>query len=186
MAYARQYPAPDKFIDTARTLVFFKGRDSHDYKFSSAVLEDYYHVSPAWRDRYLAASVFNLRGSQLADTPLAERSSRCIAHNSFLATRAQPVAAVWAGGDQLPAALAAAFSALAACVSARRIISSCTAMDWATSRPIGRHVPAGGLSVREWNVLFQEQSAQPLIAVDQPIIRAAIYVNVRQLGTIDL
>ncbi len=52
-----------ELIDAARLLVFFKGNNAHDYKFSSAVLEDYYHVSPSWRDRYLAASVFNLRGS---------------------------------------------------------------------------------------------------------------------------
>jgi hypothetical protein len=74
LAYARQNPSPERFINTARALVFLKGKDSHDYKFSSAVLEDYYHVSPAWRDRYLAASVFNLRGSRAPDTELAERS----------------------------------------------------------------------------------------------------------------
>ncbi len=74
LAYARQHPAPEQFINTARVLVFLKGKDSHDYKFSSAVLEDYYHISPAWRDRYLAGSVFNLRGSKAADTALAERS----------------------------------------------------------------------------------------------------------------
>ena len=74
LAYARQHPQPERFINAARTLVFLKGKDSHDYKFSSAVLEDYYHVSPSWRDRYLASSVFNLRGSQLPDTPLAERT----------------------------------------------------------------------------------------------------------------
>ncbi len=74
LAYARQHPSPERFINTARALVFLKGKDSHDYKFSSAVLEDYYHVSPNWRDRYLAASVFNLRGSRAPDTALAERS----------------------------------------------------------------------------------------------------------------
>jgi hypothetical protein len=74
LAYARANPSPEKFINTARALVFFKGKDSHDYKFSSAVLEDYYHVSPGWRDRYLASSVFNLRGSKAPDTPLAERT----------------------------------------------------------------------------------------------------------------
>jgi hypothetical protein len=74
LAYARLNPDPQQFINTARTLVFLKGKDSHDYKFSSAVLEDYYHISPTWRDRYLAASVFNLRSSQAPDTPLAERT----------------------------------------------------------------------------------------------------------------
>src|ERR1041384_7322025 len=46
------------FINAARRFLFLKGTDSHDYKFSAAALEDYYHVAPAVRDRYLAASVF--------------------------------------------------------------------------------------------------------------------------------
>lgn len=57
----------------ARQLIFLKGNDSHDYKFSSAVLEDYYHVSPAWRNRFLAASVFKLRGSEDSDNGLTQR-----------------------------------------------------------------------------------------------------------------
>ncbi|MGH7138564.1 MAG: hypothetical protein ACREHD_22680, partial [Pirellulales bacterium] len=32
------------FIDSARLLVFFKGSNAHDYKFSSALLEDYSHL----------------------------------------------------------------------------------------------------------------------------------------------
>ncbi len=62
-----------EFIDHARRLLFLKGRDSHDYKFSSAVLEDYYNVSPAIRDRCLATAVFNLRGSGQKDTDLVGR-----------------------------------------------------------------------------------------------------------------
>ncbi|MFZ1007033.1 MAG: hypothetical protein WAN65_09360 [Candidatus Sulfotelmatobacter sp.] len=65
---------PQRLIDAARLLVFLKGNNAHDYKFSSAVLEDYYHVSPTWRNRYLAASVFNLRGSQQPDNQLVERT----------------------------------------------------------------------------------------------------------------
>ncbi|HEY2883077.1 MAG TPA: hypothetical protein VGJ15_11600 [Pirellulales bacterium] len=61
-------------IDAARLLIFLKGDNAHDYKFSSAVMEDYYHISPAWRNRYLAASVFNLRGSKQADNKLVERT----------------------------------------------------------------------------------------------------------------
>ena len=74
LAYARQHPNPERFINISRRVVFLKGKDSHDYKFSSAVLEDYYHVSPGWRDKYLAASVYNLRGSRAPDTALVERS----------------------------------------------------------------------------------------------------------------
>jgi hypothetical protein len=38
------------------------------------VLEDYAHVSPAWRDRYLAASVYWLKGSGDRDSRLVERT----------------------------------------------------------------------------------------------------------------
>ena len=34
-------------MTAVRRLIFLKGRDAHDYKFSSAALEDYYHASPA-------------------------------------------------------------------------------------------------------------------------------------------
>ena len=54
-------------------LVFRKGNDAHDYKFSSAVLEDCRRLSADWRDRYLASAVFQLRGSQAADNALVGR-----------------------------------------------------------------------------------------------------------------
>jgi hypothetical protein len=73
-AYLKENPQPEKLIDAARRLIFLKGNNSHDYKFSSAVLEDYYHVSPTWRNRYLAASVFNLRGSGGPDNELVKRT----------------------------------------------------------------------------------------------------------------
>jgi hypothetical protein len=73
-AYLKENPQPENLIDAARRLIFLKGDNSHDYKFSSAVLEDYYHVSPAWRDRYLASSVFNLRGSSGPDNELVKRT----------------------------------------------------------------------------------------------------------------
>jgi len=66
--------AARQLMAAGRLLVFNKGRDSHDYKFSSAALEDYYHVTPAWRDRYLATSMFNLPGAGAADTDLMRRA----------------------------------------------------------------------------------------------------------------
>jgi hypothetical protein len=74
LAWLKHNPAPREFITAARRLVFLKGTNAHDYKFSSAVLEDYENVSPAWRDRYLAASVFNLRGSGDPDNTLVKRT----------------------------------------------------------------------------------------------------------------
>jgi hypothetical protein len=78
LATVRTDADAEAFIDAARLLVFLKGRDSHDYKFSSAVLEDYAHLSPAWRGRFLAASVFNLKGSQDKDNPLVARAREAL------------------------------------------------------------------------------------------------------------
>lgn len=61
-------------IDAARVLVYLKSDDAHDYKFSSAVLEDFGHVSSEWRDTFLALSVYHLQGSGRADTGLVERT----------------------------------------------------------------------------------------------------------------
>ena len=69
-----QPPRAKELIDTARLLVFLKGTNAHDYKFSSAILEDYYHVSPQWRDAYLAANMFKLRGSLGPDNDLVNRT----------------------------------------------------------------------------------------------------------------
>lgn len=66
--------SPYEFVDASRRLLFVKGRDAHDYKFASAVLEDYGHVSPRWRNAFLATSVFNLRGSGDRDSALVERT----------------------------------------------------------------------------------------------------------------
>ncbi len=73
LAYLRAKGSAEDFLAAARRLVLVKGNDPHDYKFSVAALEDYYHVSPAWRDRFLAASVLQLRGSAGKDNPLINR-----------------------------------------------------------------------------------------------------------------
>jgi hypothetical protein len=65
---------PTPFMDAARLLVFAKGTDSHDYKFSSALLEDYALVSPAWRDRYLVAGLYHFRTPNEPDTGLLMRT----------------------------------------------------------------------------------------------------------------
>jgi hypothetical protein len=60
-------------FNAARLLIFMKGTDAHDYKFSSAVLEDYYHASPEVRDRFIAASTYWLKGTTAKDNSLVER-----------------------------------------------------------------------------------------------------------------
>lgn len=73
LSYLKENPDPKPLADAARRLIFLKGRDSHDYKFSSAVLEDYHSMAAPWRDRYLAASAFYLKGSGEPDNDLVQR-----------------------------------------------------------------------------------------------------------------
>jgi len=74
LAYLESTKDPSHFMKEAQRLIYLKGTGSHDYKFSSAVLEDYHHISPKMRDRFLAASVFWLQGSGKKDTDLVART----------------------------------------------------------------------------------------------------------------
>ena len=65
--------AAESLMEAARRLILLKGNDPHDYKFSVAALEDFYHVSPSWRDRFLAASTVQLRGTTEKDNALVGR-----------------------------------------------------------------------------------------------------------------
>lgn len=60
--------------DAARLLVFLKGTDAHDYKFSSAIFEDYDHISPEWRDLFLASNLIKLRGAGDPENRLVQRT----------------------------------------------------------------------------------------------------------------
>jgi hypothetical protein len=68
-----------ELIDAGRLLVFLKGTDSHDYKYSSAVMEDYAFISPEWRNQFLAASTFWLKGSAGPDAPVVKRTRAALA-----------------------------------------------------------------------------------------------------------
>jgi hypothetical protein len=64
----------EAILGAGRRLIFMKGRDSHDYKFSSAAMEDYYHGTPHWRDRFLASSLYWLKGTGDRDNDLIGRT----------------------------------------------------------------------------------------------------------------
>ena len=66
-------------VTAAERLIFLKGRDSHDYKFSSAVLEDAEFVAPAWRDRFLAASLYWMKGADSPDSGVVKRTHAALA-----------------------------------------------------------------------------------------------------------
>jgi hypothetical protein len=74
LAYLKLTKDPKPFMKEAQRLIYLKGTGSHDYKFSSAVLEDYHNISPSMRNRFLAASVFWLQGSGKKDTDLVSRT----------------------------------------------------------------------------------------------------------------
>lgn len=77
--YLQQGGSPKQLIDTARVLIFRKGSGAHDYKFSSAILEDFYHVSPNWRNAYLASNIFKLRATGERDNVLFQRINDALA-----------------------------------------------------------------------------------------------------------
>lgn len=71
VGYATDPVRAQGVIQEARRVTFLKGRDAHHYKFSSAVLEDYFQVSPFWRERLLAACVLYLPSGGV--NPLVEQ-----------------------------------------------------------------------------------------------------------------
>lgn len=80
LSYLKEHPNGSRdLIDASRLLVFLKGTDSHDYKFSSAVMEDHSHLSAGWKDRFLAASLFWLKGSGGNDSPVVKRTRAALA-----------------------------------------------------------------------------------------------------------
>ncbi|EDY19972.1 conserved hypothetical protein [Chthoniobacter flavus Ellin428] len=74
LAWLKDKPDASAFATAARRLIFLKGNNAHDYKFSSAVLEDYQQLSPPWRDQLLAASAFYFRGSGDKDNDLVQHT----------------------------------------------------------------------------------------------------------------
>ncbi len=73
LAHLAQAGDPAAFAHATRRLIFLKGDNSHDYKYTAAVLEDYHHLPPATRDRCLAATAFYLKGAAAPENPLVPR-----------------------------------------------------------------------------------------------------------------
>jgi hypothetical protein len=74
LGYLKDGRNPRPLAEAARRLIFLKGTNAHDYKFSSAVFEDYEKLSAPWRDRLLASSVYYLKGAGDADNSLVKRT----------------------------------------------------------------------------------------------------------------
>lgn len=78
LAFLNQSASAQDLVTAARRLIFLKGSNAHDYKYSSAVLEDYRHLSPEWQNRFLAGSVYLLRGSGARDNELVARTQAAL------------------------------------------------------------------------------------------------------------
>jgi hypothetical protein len=70
---AQDPAAAHDIVRVARHMIFLKGNDAHDYKFSSAALEDFELVSPKWRPHYLAGCSHLFRAAGDKDNALAAR-----------------------------------------------------------------------------------------------------------------
>jgi hypothetical protein len=79
MTYLRNGGSHHAIADAARRLTFLKGNNSHDYKYSSAVLEDYEKLSPEWRAGLLSASAFYFHGSGDNENDLVKRTRAALA-----------------------------------------------------------------------------------------------------------
>ena len=62
------------FVRMAQRMNYMKGTDSHDYKFSSAILEDFRNIRTGTANHFLAASVYWLKGAGSPNSPLVERT----------------------------------------------------------------------------------------------------------------
>ena len=78
LAYAEGGGSAEAFMDLGRALLFRKGTDVHDYKFSAAAFEEFALADPRWRPRLLATSVFRLKGAGDRDSPLARRAEEAL------------------------------------------------------------------------------------------------------------
>jgi hypothetical protein len=80
LAYLNQGGSRDLMFNAARQLIFHKGRDSHDYKYGAAILEEIMHAtSPSWRNPLLASAMFNFPGAKTPDSPLMVRAREAAA-----------------------------------------------------------------------------------------------------------
>lgn len=75
LAFLQDSPERAKeFIQGLRHHIARKCRNGHDYKFTSAVIEDYLQLSSSWSNQYLASSVYYLPGSDASDSRTLKRT----------------------------------------------------------------------------------------------------------------
>lgn len=80
VGYLNAGGSPDLFFAAARRMIFHKGRDSHDYKYGAAAWEESVLASdPKYRAPLIAATLANLPGAGVSDSPLMNRAREAVA-----------------------------------------------------------------------------------------------------------
>ena len=73
--YLHRGGSADTFVAIARRQLARNGRQSHDYKFTEAALENHREMAPTeWRDRVLSASMAYFIGSGTAPSPVSQEA----------------------------------------------------------------------------------------------------------------
>lgn len=72
--YAKLHGDAREFKQAARSMLFAKARESHDFKYAAAIFEDFSLVAPAWRPHMLATATYYLRGSSAPNSEVVERA----------------------------------------------------------------------------------------------------------------
>jgi hypothetical protein len=80
VGYLNAGGSTDLLFESARRMIFHKGRDSHDYKYGAAAWEECVLASdPKWRAPLAAAMMFNLPGTKTPDSPLMNQARAAVA-----------------------------------------------------------------------------------------------------------
>ena len=74
MGLAGNDQAVQSFRREAYRLILQKATDAHDFKYATAVFEDYGRVSPTFRPHQLATAVYHLKGKSMDDSPVMTRT----------------------------------------------------------------------------------------------------------------
>ena len=72
--YAKAHAGAQEFKRAARSMLFAKAKESHDFKYAAAIFEDFSLVAPAWRPHMLATATYYLRGSDAPNSEVVERA----------------------------------------------------------------------------------------------------------------
>lgn len=78
--YVARGGSTDHVFAAARSLIFRKGRDSHDYKYAAALCEEAIHATDrAWQAPMIAAAMSQFPGSKTPDSPLMIQAREAVA-----------------------------------------------------------------------------------------------------------